>query len=292
MRQQLRLLLNRDKDSYKYKFGHVFVVGGSPGLTGASVLAANASLKIGAGLVTIGIPESLNIIIEMKTTEVMSKGLPQNSNSILSVNSFRVIESFIKERKVNVLLLGPGISNSTSAQKLCRKIIQDVEVAYLIIDADALKSLRGNLGILKKAKSKNIILTPHIGEFSYMLSLDIEYIKKNRVKLVKRFSQEYGVVLVLKGYKTVVSAPDEKIYQNNTGNPGLSKAGTGDVLAGFIAGILAQDKLSAFDSAKLGVYLHGMCADVLKSRQTVLCMLATDLIEILPQVIKKVAGSS
>ncbi len=285
MRQQLRLLLKRPEDSYKYQFGHVLVVGGSPGLSGAVYLCSQAALKIGAGLVTAAVPKYLEPVMEIKTTEVMTLGLPQTNENLLGVDAFTAVNEFIRKRKVKVLVVGPGISTHLESMKLCLKLIKYSRVD-LILDADALKSLKGNLNILNQSPARSIVITPHLGEFSYMTGLPVEKIKNNRLKVCKDFSLKYKAILVLKGHKTLIAFKGT-VHQNTTGNPALSKAGSGDVLAGFIAGLIAQGRIEPFSAVKLGVYLHGYIADILKKEKTELCVMAQDLIEYLPLAIKK-----
>lgn len=285
MRHLLQSLLARDKDSYKYNFGHVLVLGGSPGLTGAVYLASQAALKIGAGLVTLGCPQYCAPIMEIKTTEVMTLSLPQTQDNTISTKAEKLIADFISRRKVSVVALGPGISLNSQTQELSRSMIKDCP-QDLIVDADGIKSLKGHLDILKKRKSKNLVLTPHLGEFSYITGLPVSEIKRHKEKIARDFSLKYDVILVLKGYQTLV-VHKNNVYKNITGNSGLSKAGTGDVLTGFISGIIAQRKLSVFDSCKLAVYLHGLAADILKKEKTVLCIMAGDLIDALPEAIAR-----
>ena len=275
-------LLKRKSDTHKGDYGYVFVVGGSPGLTGAVCLAANAALKIGAGLVRVGIPKSLNDIFEVKLTEVMSFSLADKSGYI-SDEAFKQIKGLLD--KIDVMVLGPGAGLKATTKNLILKIIKEIDKP-IVVDADALSALASNLEILNKRKSKNLILTPHLGEFSRLLKLDKLKIKKKRKELVKEFALRYNLTLVLKGNGSLVS-DGKKIFENNTGNPGMATAGMGDVLCGMIGGLTAQG-LNCFEAAKTGVYLHGLAGDCAAKEKGENCLIASDVIEYLPRVLKPI----
>ena len=279
-------LLKRRTDSHKGDYGHVLVLGGSPGLTGAVCLCATASLKIGAGLVTVGVPRSLNQIFEVKLTEVMSLPL-EDKAGFLSAYAGGLGQLAPMLDSIDVIALGPGGSRNRSAQEFFLKVIETADKP-LVIDADALNALAADLGVLKRRRSKNLVLTPHLGEFSRLIKGDISKIKKQRKELVKEFAFLYNLTLVLKGAGTLVS-DGKQLYENTTGNPGMAKAGTGDVLTGMIAGLMAQG-LCAGEAAKLAVYLHGLSGDLVVKEKTQMCLLASDLVEYLPKAIHKLAN--
>ncbi len=287
MRQLLQSLLKRPLDSHKNTFGHVLVIAGSPGLLGAGFLCSVSALKIGAGLVTLGIPKSLYPIMQTKLTEVMLLILEETSKNTFSYKAHKKIIEFL-EKKANILAIGPGISLNPSTQRLVRFLIRN-SPKDIVLDADGIKALKNNLSLLKRRKCKNIILTPHPGEFSYITGLSKEKILSNKEKIAKDFSQEYGVYLIIKGHKTCVSSPSQKIYINETGNPGMATAGSGDVLTGILAGLIAQTKKDIFELCKLGVFLHGLAGDLAKREYTVLSVTALNLIDFLPKIIKKLA---
>jgi NAD(P)H-hydrate epimerase len=272
--------LKRKPDTHKGDYGYVFILGGSPGLTGAVCLCAQAALRIGAGLVRVGIPKSLNNIFEIKLTEVMSLPL-EEENGYLSVRSFSQIEQFLN--KIDVLALGCGAS--LAAKDLLLKVIETVDKP-LVVDADGLNAIATDLAILSRRKTKNLILTPHLGEFSRLINMDIAKIKEKRKELVKDFALRYNLTLVLKGYRSLTSNGKE-LFENNTGNAGMATAGCGDVLTGIIAGLMAQG-LDCFTAAKIGVYLHGLSGDLAAKDKTQNCLIASDIIEYLPKAIKGV----
>jgi len=273
-------LLKRKPDTHKGDYGYVFVLGGSPGLTGAVCLAANAALKIGAGLVRVGVSKSLNNIFEIKLTEVMSFPLA-DKGGYLCYEAFGQIKEILD--KIDIMVLGPGAALKDTTQRLIVKIIKEIDKPT-IVDADGISALASKLDILKKRKTKDLILTPHLGEFSRLLKLDKEKIKKNRKELVKKFALRYNLTLILKGHRTLVSDA-KRIFENNTGNPGMATAGMGDALCGMVAGLIAQG-LSCFEAAKLGVYLHGLAADFAAKDKTQNCLIASDAIEYLPKALR------
>tara|TARA_B100000315_G_C14591215_1_gene595919 strand:- start:1240 stop:2085 length:846 start_codon:yes stop_codon:yes gene_type:complete len=278
---QLPAQLRRKPDSYKGSYGHILVLGGSGGLTGAVCLCSLAALKTGAGLVTAGVPSTLNEVFEIKLTEVMTLPLADQSGS-LSIKAFKKIEENID--KFDIVVLGPGAGLALDTKKLILKIISRINKP-LIIDADALTVISENLDILSKRKARDIILTPHLGEFSRLLGENTRVIKSKRKELVKKFALRYNLSLVLKGHKTIIS-DGKKLVENRTGNPGMATAGSGDVLAGIIAGLAAQG-LSLFEAGKLGAYIHGLSADIAVKEKTQNCLLASDIIEYLPKAYKR-----
>ena len=279
-------LLRRRLDSNKGDFGHVLILAGSPRFSGAAVLAAEAALRSGAGLVTLGIPEALNnAVIKIKPKEVMTLPLPQTADGTLSLRALNNIKALLKN--IDVLLVGPGLGTNRSTQSLVRKVICSFDNP-LVIDADGLNSLTGNLAKLKLAakKARDVVVTPHPGEMSRLIGISVKKIQQERKEVAKKFAGQNGVTLVLKGYRTVVVDQRGNLYINNTGNPGMSTAGSGDVLAGIIAAFLGQ-RLNGFASAKYAVYLHGLAGDLAAREKTQIGMIASDIIAKIPQAIKR-----
>lgn len=279
-------LLKRKPNTHKGDYGHVLIIGGSVGLSGAVCLSAKAALRSGAGLVTVGVPNSLNSIFEMKLTEAMSLPLADKGGA-LSQEAFSSIKSFLK--KVDLIVLGPGAGLGAATKRLIVRIVKEIDKP-MIVDADALTALASNLEVLLKRKTKTLILTPHLGEFSRLVKLDLGKIKKVRKELVKKFALRYNLILVLKGNRTLVS-DGQRTFENSTGNPGMATAGTGDVLSGIISGLLSQG-IDQFQAAKLGVYLHGLAGDYAAGSQTQNCLIASDIIECLPSAVKSLLKKS
>ncbi len=274
-------LRKRNSDTHKGDYGRLLILGGSPGLTGAICLASEAALKIGAGLVTVGIPESLNSIFEIKLTEVMSLPLTETRDRTLSSKSFKGIKDF--SEKIDVLAIGCGAARHPATQNLILRIAERLNKP-MVIDADGVNALASKLTVLKKRRTNKLILTPHLGEFARLIRKNVEYIKERRKELAKHFSLKYNLVLVLKGHRTIIT-DGKKLFENKTGNPGMATAGSGDVLTGIISGLVAQG-IEFFEAAKLGVYLHGLSADIAAKDKTPACLIASDIIEYLPRAIK------
>jgi NAD(P)H-hydrate epimerase len=273
-------LLKRKVNTHKGDYGYVLVIGGSPGMTGAVRLCAMAALRMGAGLVKAGVPASLEKIVASRQLEVMSIGLA-DKNGYLSLKAFKQIENILD--KIDVIALGCGASQDKSTRQLMLKIIREIDKP-MVIDADALNALSGNLKVLLERKFRNLVLTPHLIEFSRLINQPATAINKSRKELVKQFSLRYNLTLALKGHKTLVS-DGKRFFENTTGNPGMATAGSGDVLCGMIAGLIAQG-FDVFEAAKLGVYLHGSAGDIAAHEKTQACLIASDIIEYLPKALK------
>lgn len=280
-------LRKRSLKTHKGDYGHVFVLGGSCGLTGAVCLAARAALKIGAGLVTVGVPESLHDIFEVKLTEVMSIPLQETRDISLSLKAYTKIN--ILAKKIDIIACGCGASRNTSTQKLFQKLVQNMNKP-VIVDADGINALAQRIEVLKKRKGFPIVLTPHEGEFARLVKEDYVSIRKRRKELAKAYALRYNLILVLKGNKTVVT-DGRRVFENTTGNPGMATAGSGDVLTGIIAGLAAQGVI-CFEAARLGVYFHGLAGDYAAKELTQICVTASDIIEYLPKAIKSSRRSS
>lgn len=279
-----KILPPRRKDAHKGDFGHVFVLAGSAGLTGAAYLTSQAALLSGSGLVTLGIPESLNPIMERKLTEVMTKPLAQTKEKTLSLKAMAQIKKILPG--IDALAVGPGLSRNSQTQKLVLKLLLSVR-RPLVLDADALNALIGKLATLNKIKAA-VVITPHPGEMARLLALSIAQVQKNRIKIAKSFAKKYNLVIVLKGHRTVVAGRNGATYINKTGNPGMASGGCGDVLTGIIASFLGQG-INPFEAAKSAVYVHGLAGDVVAKVKGKASLVATDLLNKLPQVLKKVS---
>lgn len=279
------LLKKRPRDSNKSDFGHVFVLGGSMGLTGAAALCSNAALRSGAGLVTLGIPKSLGPAMALKLTEVMTVSLAETREGAVSLKAEKGILDKIKDSSVAVL--GPGLSKNPQTQELIRRLISRIE-RPMVLDADALNAISKNVNALKKIKTR-FVITPHEGEMARLIKRRPQYVKNNRIAVAKKFSHDYNAVVVLKGRHTIVTEHGRGCYINDTGNPGMATAGSGDVLTGIIAGFLSQ-RLNVFDGARLGVYVHGLGGDMAAKDKGETGLIAGDILENIPQAIRQVQG--
>lgn len=273
----------RKPDTHKNNFGHILVLAGSVGFTGAATLTSLAALRAGAGLVTLGIPKSLNDIMESKLTEVMKLPLPETEQRSLALDAEPPILDFAK--KATVLAIGPGLSLNEETKQLVREIVTQSTLP-MVIDADGITAISEDLSVLQQAKAP-IILTPHPGEMARLLHSISKMIQSNRIELARKFAQDYNVILVLKGARTVVADPTGQVYINPTGNAGMASAGVGDVLTGLIAGFLGQ-RISPINSALLGVYLHGLAGDLAAEQLTQYSLIASDILAYLPQSFRNI----
>jgi len=277
-------LPKRKKETNKGDYGHVFIIAGSPGFTGAAALCSKAALLCGSGLATLGIAKGLNTILARKLTEVMTKPLPETSAGTLSEKAFAQIMEFSK--KADCVAIGPGLSREPGTQKLVRKLIVSLRKP-VVLDADGLNAIAGCAPLLKRALAP-VVVTPHPGEMARLTGLPVNASLGGKERVAKTFANKYNVVCVLKGHRTVVARPDGKTYVNNTGNPGMAKGGTGDVLTGMIASFIGQG-IGPFEAASLGVYLHGLAGDLAAKEKGEASMLASDLLDKIPEAIKSLA---
>ena len=263
--------------------GKIFVLAGSRGLTGAALLCSQSAMKAGAGAVVLGIPSAVFSAVARRTLEVMPYELPSTSEGSVATSAMGSIGP--KMKWADVLLIGPGLSQNPETTELIQRVISMSEKT-LVVDADGLNALSKNISLLKKRKCKAVILTPHLGEFSRLISLSVEDIEKNKIEIARSFARKNGVVLVLKGAPTMIAAPDGKVFVNPTGNAGMATAGSGDVLAGVIAALVGQHN-TPVQAAINGVYVHGAAGDVARDEIGEMGMLAGDIMNRIPGVLKK-----
>lgn len=280
-------LYKRDCDTHKGTYGHVLVLGGSPGMTGAVYLAAAGALRTGAGLVTAAVPRSLNPILEQKLTEAMTRPLPESEKGLLGRDSLEPILDMAE--KADTIVIGPGMGISAEGETLLKELLPQLKIP-VILDADGLnlfsKITMGSKEFLKQIKT-NMIFTPHPGEMARLCRTDSHEIQKDRLVIAENYAKHWGVTLVLKGSKTIVASPKGKTYLNINGNPGMATGGTGDVLAGIIGALLGQ-KLDMETAAAVGVFLHGYAGDKAAEKLGEYSLTAMDIIDCLPYVLKEI----
>jgi len=280
-REIRELLPSRPRDAHKGMTGHVFIIAGSLGLTGAATLASLGALRSGAGLVTLGVPKSLNSIVAAKLTEVMTLPLDETRRQTLSLKSEKKILNFC--RKVKAVAIGPGLSQQKETVSLIKRLIKKIDTP-LVIDADGINALGKELKLLLKRK-KSTIITPHPGEMGRLTNFSAKRIQANRRQIAKNIASRYKTLVILKGHNTVIATPKGEIFVNRTGNAGMASGGMGDVLTGIIASFLAQG-LSSFVASKLAVYTHGLAADWVVKEKGLRGIIATDIVDKLPFVLK------
>lgn len=286
------ILPKRPGDAHKGTCGKVFLIAGSTGMTGAATLASLSCLRSGAGMAILGIPQSLNEIMEIKVTEVMTKPFPDvRKKGAFALRSLGEIIQALKW--ADCVALGPGLGQHFETVELVRRLVTRIELP-MVIDADGLNSIAKDSSILDQAKAP-LILTPHIGELSRLISVPIEEIAKDRIKYASESAKRFNCVVVFKGAPTIIGEPEGEIYVNPTGNAGMATAGSGDVLTGIIIGLLAQMiflkkqdiKKSMLESALAGVYIHGLCGDLARDEEGEMSMIAGDMMEKLPEALKQ-----
>jgi NAD(P)H-hydrate epimerase len=282
-REIRRLWRPRPRRANKKDFGRVFILAGSRGLTGAAALASFAALRAGSGLVTLGCPEKVYSILARRHPEVMVRPFQSTAEGGLAEGAFPAIFRFLKTQ--DILALGPGLGHPPSTQRLVRKILLCSPLP-LVVDADAINALRGQPELLRGCK-RTPILTPHPGEFVRAFGGKKPQTDAERKSRALGVARKLKIILVLKGYRTVVASPGGKIFVNPTGNPGMATGGAGDVLTGIIAALLGQG-MGAYDAARFGVYLHGLAGDLAACKKGEVSLVAGDLVEFLPQAIQRV----
>jgi len=282
VKEHLSKMHGRPEDTHKGDFGHVFVVAGSTGMTGAAYLASQGALLSGSGLVTCGIPKNLNTIMEIKLTEAMTLPLSDTKDGALNASSAEEISEFSK--KCDALALGPGLGRQKETLKAARSALKKVNKP-VVLDADGIISLVGKTDILKNRRFTTV-LTPHPGEFSKLTGKDVSAIQRDREKTAKAFAKKHNVVLVLKGHRTVVASPKGAVYVNTTGNSGMSSGGVGDVLTGMIASFIGQG-IDSYSASVIGVYVHGLAGDMAAREKGQFSLIASDILEKLPEAIQE-----
>lgn len=279
------MIPDRMVDSHKGSFGHVAVIAGSVGKTGAAAMTSLSSLRAGAGLVSLAIPSSLNQTLAQKLTEVMTFPLPEGPKGFIGSQAEGVISEFISDK--DVVAIGPGISTNKETQELIRRLVKRISLP-MVIDADGINAFVGYTDILKDI-SVPLVITPHPGEMARLLGVNPSDVQADRIGISRRFSAEYHLYLVLKGARTIIAEPSGVTYINPTGNPGMATAGTGDILTGIIAGLTAQ-YLDIGKAVRLGVFLHGLAGDLAAKKSGEMGMIAGDLMDMIPEAMRDIKG--
>ena len=281
--EQIRTYLHpRSPDAHKGRTGHLLVIAGSTGKTGAAAMTGVSAMRAGAGLVTLGIAERLNPILETQVLEVMTEPLPETQNGVLATGAAENIKKLAAGK--TCLAIGPGIGQAEETQNLVRKIISQSRVP-IVIDADGLNNIAGQTQLLKNLKIP-AVLTPHPGEMARLMDVTPAEVQKNRLQSARDFATNLGVHLVLKGAATVIAHPDGSAYINPTGNPGMASGGMGDVLTGVLAGFITQG-FTPEAASHAAVYLHGAAADTLAKTTGPIGYLAGEVMNAIPGEIKK-----
>ncbi len=273
----------RKPDGHKGDFGELLIVGGAVGYTGAPDLAASAAVRSGCGLVNLGVPDSIWEIEASRCVSAMPFPLTSWWGGGLQGTAFPAIMK--KLERCDVLAIGPGLGRNEDSARLVRRVLERTEKP-VVLDADGINALEGHIDSLDTRRGRITILTPHDVEFA-RIGGDLS--AQDRVGAARTFAQAHGCILVLKGHRTVTATPSGNILVNTTGNSGLAKGGSGDVLTGIIASLLAQGA-TAVQAAACGVWIHGRAGDLAARRMTAYCMTPEDVISHLPEVFREIAG--
>jgi len=281
----------RKPDAHKGSFGHVLILAGSVGKTGAAALAAMAALRAGAGLVTVATAESALPIVASLGMEYMTEALPQTEAGTISLRAldYGRLDKLLEGK--SVLAIGPGIGSIPETAELVRTLVNRRHLP-VVLDADGLNAFAGCMDTFHSGGGlAEAVLTPHPGEMSRLAGVGTAEIQARRVEKAREFARKYQVNLVLKGFRTLTAAPDGKVWVNPTGNPGMATGGTGDVLTGMIAGLVAQYRDRPISEvAAAAAYLHGLAGDLAAKEMGQAALIAGDLVRALPRAYRALAG--
>jgi ADP-dependent NAD(P)H-hydrate dehydratase / NAD(P)H-hydrate epimerase len=291
--QQLNLITARDiapligpraADSNKGNYGHVLVIGGALGKAGAPAMVSMAVLRMGAGLVTAAIPKSVLATVAGFHPEVMTELLAETDAGTISARALADgLGDLVKGK--SVIALGPGISRNPQTSQFVRAFVAENRLP-MVLDADGLNAFEGHTAELD-GTDHFLVITPHPGEMARLAGCTIAEVQKDRLGVARRFAREHNLIVVLKGYRTLVAKPDGEAWVNTTGNPGMSTGGTGDILTGMIAGMMAQHSRNLLVAVLAAVHLHGSAGDVMRESVGELPLVATDLLQGLPEGLRR-----
>ncbi|MBZ5657227.1 MAG: NAD(P)H-hydrate dehydratase [Acidobacteriia bacterium] len=279
------LLAPRARDANKGSYGHVLVIGGSLGKAGAAAMAGFSALRTGAGLSTVAAPRSALPTVAGFHPEVMTEPLPETEQGTISLRAFETSLDVFRERKT-VIAIGPGISRNPETAEFVRAMLKpgivDSAVPF-VLDADGLNAFEGTASRFLNGHGRTLVITPHPGEMARLTGLSIAEIQADRLAIARTVARKEELIVVLKGQRTLTASPDGTVWVNPTGNPGMATGGTGDVLTGMVAGLIAQHPQHALAATALGVYLHGLSGDLAAGAIGESSLVATDIVRFLPQ---------
>ena len=283
-REYVRTLVPpRSPDAHKGDFGRVLVVAGSRGMTGAAALAARAALRAGAGLVTVATPASVQPIVAALGAEFMTLPLDDADGRVTAAAVEQVLAV-----DADVVAVGPGLGGGPAVAAFVRALLDRAETP-LVVDADALNACAGDAGVLSGRDDRPVVITPHPGEMARLVGAAAEDVQADRVGIAREFAARHRVTVVLKGYRSVVATPEGDVYVNPTGSPGMATAGSGDVLTGMLAGLLAQ-MLDPSPAAQLATYLHGAAGELADADEGEIAMVAGDIVRHLGDAVQELTA--
>jgi ADP-dependent NAD(P)H-hydrate dehydratase / NAD(P)H-hydrate epimerase len=285
-RDLVALIGPRPRAANKGNFGHVLILGGSLGKAGAPAMAGMAALRTGAGLSTVATAKDVLHTIAGFYPELMTEPLEQTEEGTISgkVSTRRRIDTLIRGK--TVLGVGPGISRNPETAKLVRSLVSKCEIP-MVLDADGLNAFQDHAGELN-GKGRSLVITPHPGEMARLAGSSVAAVQRDRSNVARTFARAHGVIVVLKGHRTVIAEPDGRMWVNTTGNPGMATGGTGDILTGMVAGLIAQNPERIMEAVIAAVHLHGLAGDVACEIMGEHSLVATDLLTALPEAFRRV----
>jgi NAD(P)H-hydrate epimerase len=276
----------RAREANKGSFGHVLVIGGSLGKAGAAAMAGMSALRIGAGLSTIATPKSVLATVAGFHPEIMTEPFEETEAGTISLRALEYarMDNLVKGK--TVLAIGPGISRHVETSGFVSTVVQKYLIP-IVLDADGLNAFEGVAGKLN-GTGRALVITPHPGEMARLAGLSVAQVQKDRIGIARSFAREHDVIVVLKGHRTLIAQPDGEVWVNTTGNPGMATGGTGDVLTGMVAGMIAQNATRVLEATICAVYLHGLSGDLACESMGEQPLVATDLINALPEAFRRV----
>jgi hydroxyethylthiazole kinase-like uncharacterized protein yjeF len=290
--QQLNVITARDiasavaprhAESNKGNYGHVLVVGGSLGKAGSVAMAGMAALRAGAGLSTVATAKSVLATVAGFHPELMTEALAETEEGSIAAAAADQLDELVEKK--TVVAIGPGISRHAQTAEQVRRLVAKCEVP-LVLDADGLNAFEGRTQELNGA-GRSLVITPHPGEMARLVGCTIAEVQANRLGVPRKFAQEHQLIVVLKGHRTLVVRPDGEAWVCTTGNPGMSTGGTGDILTGMVAGLVAQHPQDVLSAVLAAVHLHGLAGDVMRETVGEHSMVATDLLRGLPEAFRR-----
>jgi ADP-dependent NAD(P)H-hydrate dehydratase / NAD(P)H-hydrate epimerase len=277
----------RPFEANKGTFGHVLVIGGSIGKAGSVAMAGMAALRSGAGLSTVATPKSVLATVAGFHPEVMTEPLDETGAGTISTRASERLDALTKG--MTVLAVGPGISRNPETSEFVRSLVVKTKTP-LVLDADGLNAFEGRADELN-GKGRKLVITPHPGEMARLTGSTVAAIQRDRISVARTFARDHELIVVLKGHRTLIAQPDGTVWANTTGNPGMATGGTGDILTGMVAGLIAQNREHVVEAVIAAVHLHGLAGDVACESTGEHSLVATDLIKALPEAFRRVRES-
>jgi hydroxyethylthiazole kinase-like uncharacterized protein yjeF len=269
----------RKPESHKGSFGHVLVIGGSVGKSGAAAMAGMGALRVGAGLSTVATPRTVQPLVAGFAPELMTEPLAETDSGTISASQYARMDSIVRDK--TVIAIGPGITRNAETVEFIRAVVAKYTLP-LVVDADGLNAFEGCSDKLNGSK-RPLVLTPHPGEMARLTGLSTKQVQQDRIGVARKFARDHQCIVLLKGHRTLVAEPDGHVWVNTTGNPGMATGGTGDVLTGMIAGMIAQHPNEVSMATVAAVYMHGLAGDVARESVGEYSLMATDLLRSLPE---------